>query len=76
MSGVAILWGSKIQGGIALEKPDRLQHESDVLDGHHGEVFWTRQMHHTNVMPEDHICIDEGPVGLNQIGRASRRESV
>ncbi|GIS90398.1 MAG: hypothetical protein CM1200mP20_04390 [Pseudomonadota bacterium] len=27
-------------------------------------------MHHTNVMPRDHICIDEGPVGLNPFGES------
>lgn len=65
MSGVALFWWCKIQGRVAFEKPDRLEHESGVFDRHHGEVFRTRQVHHTDGVPQDHIRIDEGPVGLN-----------
>src|SRR5258708_8376047 len=51
-----------VERRVAVEEPERHQHEPGVLDRHHGPVFRTHEVRDSERIPNHEISVDDRPI--------------
>src|SRR6266566_957675 len=59
---IAVSRGSKVDRGIPVEEPERLERESDIFARHHGEILWPAKVCRADRMPQHDVGVHDGPV--------------
>jgi MFS family permease len=67
---LALVAWRDVQGGIAVEEAERLEPERDDVRGHHRPVLRAGDVVQAKHVPEHHVGVLDGPVGLGPGGQA------
>src|ERR1700733_5477020 len=55
--------GWKVERGVAVKEPERLELKSGGLHGHDGPVFWSRDVGGSEHVPQDDVGITHAAIG-------------